>query len=146
LNTGGTKLNAQELRNAIYPGHFNKAIVHLARNALFTEIFGIPPYIEANPNDYYENPLRQNNLYATMGDCQLVLRYFALRDTANIRGSMKLMLDRAMETRVSLSEDEVGTLKQEYVDRLTSAANIFGPKPFLLPPDEKDARRSPPPV
>jgi hypothetical protein len=59
LNTGGTKLNAQEIRNAIYPGHFNQAIVDLTRDPTFTAIFGIPPYTEANPNDYYENPSRQ---------------------------------------------------------------------------------------
>ena len=142
LNTGGTKLNAQELRNAIYPGHFNKAIVDLARNKTFTEIFGIPPYVEANPSDYYENPDRQkNNLYATMGDCQLVLRYFALRDLANIRGSMKSMLDRAMETRTTLSNDDVDNLKNEYVDRLEAALEIFGPSPFLLPADEKGRSR-----
>jgi hypothetical protein len=142
LNTGGTKLNAQEIRNAIFPGHFNKAIVDLARNRLFTDIFGIPPYVESNPNDYYENPIRQrNNLYSTMGDCQLVLRYFAIRETSNIRGSMKAMLDRAMETRVALSEPQVEDLKAEYLSRLEAAMEIFGPKPFLLPPDEKGRER-----
>lgn len=142
LNTGGTKLNAQEIRNAIYPGHFNKAIVELARNSLFTRIFGIPPYTETNPNDYYENPDRQKNtLYSTMGDCQLVLRYFALRDSANIRGSMKSMLDRAMESRVSISLEDAETLKAEYIERLTAANNIFGPEPFMLPPDEKQRVR-----
>jgi Protein of unknown function DUF262 len=142
LNTGGTKLNAQEIRNAIYPGYFNKAIVELARDGLFTDIFGIPPYTEANPNDYYENPSRQRNrLYATMGDCQLVLRYFALRDTSNIRGSMKSMLDRAMQSRISLGSDQVQPLKDEYLSRLNMAARVFGPRPFLLPPDEKGRER-----
>jgi len=142
LNTGGTKLNAQEIRNAIYPGHFNQAIVELARDDLFTSIFGIPPYKETNPNDYYENPERQKNtLYSTMGDCQLVLRYFALRDPANIRGAMKAMLDRAMETRVKLPSDEVDALKDEYRSRLQAAAEIFGPHPFALPPDEKGRQR-----
>jgi hypothetical protein len=138
LNTGGTKLNAQEIRNAIYPSAFNKAIVELARNGIFTDIFGIPPYIETNPNDYYENPSRQKNaLYASMGDCQLVLRYFALRDNKNIRSSMKSMLDRAMEDRMTLASDEVEKLKIEFVENLTKAQAIFGPRPFYLPPDEK---------
>ncbi len=142
LNTGGTKLNAQEIRNALYPGHFNSAIVDLTRNRTFTEVFGIPPYTEANPSDYYENPNRQRNrLYATMGDCQLVLRYFALRDARNIRGSMKSMLDRAMQSRVSLDEDAVVPLKDEYLSRLSAAAAIFSPKPFILPPDEKGRER-----
>jgi hypothetical protein len=142
LNTGGTRLNAQEIRNAIYPGEFNKAIVELARNRLFTEIFGIPPYTETNPSDYYENPNRQKNtLYATMGDCQLVLRYFALRDSSNIRGSMKAMLDRAMEERTSLPAEEVEGLKDEFISRLERAVSVFGPRPFLLPPDEKGRER-----
>lgn len=76
LNTGGTKLNPQEIRNALNPGHFNKVIIELTRFPLFTQIFGIPPYTEADPNEYYENPQRQkNNLYSSMGDCQLVLRF-----------------------------------------------------------------------
>lgn len=142
LNTGGTKLNAQEIRNAIYPGAFNKAVVNLTRASLFTEIFRIPPYIESNPNDYYENPDRQKNtLYSSMGDCQLVLRYFALRDDKNIRGSMKSMLDRSMADRVNISQEDADALETEYIGRLTLAFKIFGPKPFLLPPDEKGRER-----
>lgn len=142
LNTGGVKLNAQEIRNAIYPGEFNRAIVELARERLFTDIFGIPAYTEADPNEYYENSDRQNNnLYATMGDCQLVLRYFALRDDENIRGSMKSMLDRAMESRMSIASADADELKAEYLMLLEIACEIFGPNPFLLPPDEKGRQR-----
>lgn len=101
LNTGGMKLNPQELRNAQNPGPFNETIVSLSRYALFTEVFGIPAYTEANPEDYYVNPERQkNSLYSSMKDCELVLRYFALKDVGNIRGSMKAMLDRAMEIKM----------------------------------------------
>src|SRR5262249_3080686 len=112
LNTGGTKLNPQEIRNALNPGAFNKVIIDLTRNLQFTRVFGIPNYIEADPNDYYENPDRQkNSLYSTMGDCQLVLRYFALKDPENIRGSMKSMLDRAMDT--DITEQQGDTFKAE---------------------------------
>lgn len=58
LNTGGTKLNPQEIRNALNPGPFNSAIVDLTRNGLFTTVFDIPAYVEADPSDYYENPQR----------------------------------------------------------------------------------------
>lgn len=142
LNTGGRKLNAQELRNAIYPGAFNRAVVHMARGNEFTRVFGIPPYTEAEPNDYYENPRRQkNSLYATMGDCALVLRFFALRNDASIRGSMKSMLDRAMEERVKMSEEEAAEATTIFHDRFAVASAVFGPEPFLLPPDEKGRRR-----
>jgi hypothetical protein len=140
LNTGGTKLNPQEIRNALNAGSFNKVIIDLTRFNLFTEVFDIPPYIESDPNEYYENPLRQkNNLYSTMGDCQLVLRYFALRDETNIRGSMKSMLDRAMERVTSEQEGEV--MKQEFIDRFTLLYQIFNGNPFVLPPDEKGRSR-----
>lgn len=140
LNTGGTKLNPQGIRNALNPGVFNKILIELTRFSLFTEVFDIPPYVEADPNDYYENPDRQKNaLYASMGDCQLVLRYFALKDEANIRGSMKSMLDRAMEVQITEPEGEVW--KSEYQDRFTFLYNLFNGRPFRLPPDEKGRER-----
>ncbi|MER8509164.1 DUF262 domain-containing protein [Mesorhizobium sp. M0199] len=140
LNTGGTKLNPQEIRNALNPGPLNRIIVELTRNKLFTEVFDIPAYVETDPNDYYENPQRQKNtLYASMADCQLVLRYFALKDDTNIRGSMKSMLDRAMEKE--LTDPEADALRQEYIDRFTFLYTLFEKKPFLLPPDEKGRER-----
>jgi hypothetical protein len=140
LNTGGTKLNPQEIRNALNPGVFNKILIDLTRFRLFTEVFGIPPYVESDPNDYYENPDRQKNgLYASMGDCQLVLRYFALKDDSNVRGSMKSMLDRAME--VQITETEGAALKAEYEERFTFIYNLFDHRPFRLPPDEKGRER-----
>lgn len=140
LNTGGIKLNPQEIRNALNPGPLNNIIVDLTRNSLFTKVFDIPPYTEQNPNDYYENPLRQkNSLYSSMADCQLVLRYFALKDDSNIRGSMKSILDRAMERQ--LTEAEAQVLKKEYEDRFSFLYNLFSAKPFVLPPDEKGRER-----
>jgi hypothetical protein len=140
LNTGGTKLNPQEIRNALNPGPFNRIVIELTRYPLFTEVFDIPPYVEADPSDYYENTQRQKNtLFSSMADCQLVLRYFALKDDENIRGSMKSILDRSMERRIS--EAEADSLKQEYIDRFSFLHTIFAEKPFLLPPDEKGRER-----
>lgn len=140
LNTGGTKLNPQEIRNALNIGPFNKVIIDLTRFDLFTKAFDIPPYIETDPNEYYENPQRQkNNLYSTMGDCQLVLRYFALKDDSNIRGSMKSMLDRAMEFRIT--EEQVEEIKQSFEDRFRFLYELFQGNPFILPQDDKGRQR-----
>lgn len=140
LNTGGTKLNPQEIRNALNPGVMSEVLIELSRFRPFTDAFDIPPYVEADPNDYYENPERQKNtLYSTMNDCQLILRYFALKDDANIRGSMKAMLDRTMAKRITETDAEVW--KQEYKDRFNFLYTLFDDRPFRLPPDDKGRER-----
>lgn len=131
LNTGGMKLNPQELRNAQNPGPFNEVIVALSRFGLFTEVFGIPAYNEINPEDYYVNPERQKNaLYSSMKDCELVLRYFAIKDSTNIRGSMKAMLDRAME--VKMSQEQAAEAEQDYKSRFSFLYELFDCSPFVL--------------
>lgn len=131
LNTGGMKLNAQELRNAQNPGPLNEKIVELSRYDLFTEVFGIPAYTEKDPQDFYVNPERQkNSLYKNMKDCELVLRYFALKDAANIRGSMKAMLDRAMEVKLDKAGADVAG--EEYKSRFKFLYDLFDKKPFVL--------------
>lgn len=142
LNTGGTKLNQQEIRNAIYPGAFNRALVKMSRYRPFTDTFDIPPYTEADPSEYYENETRQKNtLYATMSDCQLILRYFALRDDNNIRGSMKAMLDRAMEERMGISEVAADALTKEFKEKFAFLHTLFDSRPFRLSPDERGRTR-----
>jgi hypothetical protein len=135
LNTGGKRLSAQEIRNAIYGGHFNDAIVRISRNEIFTKIWGIPPYMKADPNDYYEEKARQKNaLYKTMGDCQLVLRFFALDNDEHIQGSMKSMLDRCMERNLDCTKDDADKLASRYLRVLTLAYQLFDKQPFSLSP------------
>jgi len=139
LNTGGKRLTAQEIRNAIYGSEFNKLIVQLSRDPTFTRIWGIPPYVGADPNDYYEDEARQSNsLYKTMGDCQLVLRYFALDNEDHIQGSLKTMLDRCMERNLDTSVEECGALEKKYLTVLHLADLLFDGRPFSLrlAPDE----------
>ena len=131
LNTGGRQLNAQEIRNALNPGPLNRCIIGLSRLDKFTEVFGIPPYDEDDDEDYYENPKRQKNiLYASMRDCELVLRVFALRNPENIRGSMKTMLDRAMET--NLTDGEANDFADEYREHFEFLYELFDKKPFKI--------------
>lgn len=133
LNTGGKRLSAQEIRNAIYGGEFNELIVHLSRNEIFTRIWGIPPYTNADPNEYYEDEARQKNtLYKTMGDCQLVLRFFALGEDAHIQGSMKSMLDRCMERNIDCTSQEAKNLGEKFLSRLRLSDELFDGHPFSL--------------
>lgn len=130
LNTGGMKLNPQELRNAQNPGELNDVIIRLSRFSLFTTVFGIPPYIE-DPQDYYVNPERQkNSLYSSMKDCELILRYFALKDAKNIRGSIRSMLDRAME--VKLSKEQAEKEEEIYKKQFALLFDLYDEFPFRL--------------
>lgn len=131
LNTGGKRLSAQEIRNAVYGGPFNDQIVKLSRDPVFTRIWGIPPYVGSEPNDYYEDEERQKNgLYKTMGDCQLVLRFFALDSEDYIHGAMKAMLDRCMERNLDCTKTEAEAKGTRFLERLHFADSLFDMKPF----------------
>ena len=133
LNTGGKRLSAQEIRNAIYAGHFNALIVALSRDSTFTRIWGIPPYTSSDPSEYYEEPERQKNtLYKTMGDCQLILRFFALDTDSHIQGSMKAILDRCMERNADCTLGLAEDMKARFRSRLTLADQLFDGQPFSM--------------
>ena len=142
LNTGGKRLSAQEIRNAVYGGRFNDLIVELSRDNVFTRIWGIPPYTKSDPNDYYEEKARQNNsLYKKMDDCQLVLRFFALDNDEHIRGSMRSMLDRCMERNLNFSKEQSARERCRYLSRLHLADQLFDGKPFYLLATTRDSLR-----
>ncbi|UCI29431.1 DUF262 domain-containing protein [Mesorhizobium sp. B4-1-4] len=135
LNTGGKPLNAQEIRNAVFSGLFNDTIIRIARLPLFTKIWGIPPYDSDNPGMDYESPERKkNNLYKTLGDCQIVLRFFALRKQDAIKGSMRSILDKCMEENLNLDERQAENLVLRYYAVLNLANYIFDEVPFRLTP------------
>jgi len=76
-----------------------------------------------------------------MADCQLVLRYFALKDESNIRGAMKSMLDRAMGSRIEISDTEANGLIDDYKQRFSLLYELFAGKPFRLAADEQGRTR-----
>ena len=137
LNTGGVRLNPQELRNALYPGLFNKALHDLSRNEIFTQVWKIPARTESED----EGPtieLQRNSLYRSMMDCELVLRFFAIRDVfaGKIKGSLRQILDRTMQLHSSDTEEEINLLKSEFLDALNRVTKALGAEFHLLPGDQ----------
>jgi len=133
LNQGGQTLNAQELRNCLYFGHFNDLLVELSGNPNFTEAWNIPPHgdhIDSEGNA--DVTLQDNQLYKRMQDCQIVLRFFAFQDPKRIRGSVKTTLDRAMEERVGISASEAERLGKLFERTIEGARRVFGSHPFNL--------------
>lgn len=74
LNTGGVKLEEQEIRNALYDGKFNRLCIELSDNKIFKNIY----------------KLKSND---RMEDTELVLRFFSMRNLDNYNIKLKLFLD-----------------------------------------------------
>ena len=131
LNTGGQHLNPQELRNCLYAGAFNDLLTTLSQEPLFTAIWQIPSH-EQNVDKHgnVTAQLRDNRLYRRMEDCELVLRFFALRKRSNIKGSVRSMLDRCMEENVNKTQDELSQLQDDFKTRLELAHDLFGSRVF----------------
>lgn len=127
LNTGGVKLNPQELRNALYPGPFNQAIHELSRCDDFTAIWDIP----RKSDNEDENPsqiLLKNALYRSMMDCELVLRYFAIKDAVNdiSRGALREILNKTLARYNKASDVEIEKLKNDFKLTLVRLRSALG--------------------
>lgn len=141
LNTGGIRLNPQELRNALYPGPLNALLIRLARTDVFTSVWDIPPF---KPNEEREpsEALLKNPLFASLADAELVLRFFALRDAIqhNRTGSLRRILDRFMSENSQIDETAIGQMEQEYTSLLKRLTDVFDGRPFQLPKTKRASR------
>ena len=111
LNTGGTHLNPQEVRNSAAHGPFNNLITELNRNQDWRLIFG-----RSIPD-------------TRMRDVELIVRFFALlEDSEQYAKPMKTFLNDFMKKH----QDE--TSEQPYRDNFNkTAARVvaaLGPRPF----------------
>jgi hypothetical protein len=67
-----------------------------------------------------------------MIDCQIVLRFFALREVNNIKGSVRAMLDDCMERNLNISEPDAAAFGAQYLEVLALAHRIFGKRVFRI--------------
>jgi hypothetical protein len=90
LNTGGVIAVPMEIRNAVFPGAFNKLIRTLAELPQFRRLWGIP--VE-------QGELEKNRIYRDMSDIELVLRFFALSEHGQMDMKFKDYLGDFMDRR-----------------------------------------------
>ena len=129
LNTGGVTANQMEIRNAVFQGKFNRLLHKLSASPAFLAQWGIP----IDPEDKKENAL-----FSTMADVQLVLRFFALRDPSLLKKSFKWFLGNYMDTRNKAAKDDPLILEQDekaFHRGLTLSAKVFGPEKAFVKPD-----------
>lgn len=141
LNTGGIRLNPQELRNALYPGGLNALLIKLARSQTFTEVWDIPPYRKGEEQEPSEQLLR-NPLFASLADAELVLRFFALRDAIlnDRQGSLRLILDRYMAANSNPDPTVLAEMNVLFSTCLDRLHGLFGEDTFRLKSTRRPSR------
>lgn len=90
LNTGAVVAEPMEIRNAVFQGGFNNQLHKLSDELTFRRLWGIP-------TDDIER--EKDQTFKTMGDLELVLRFFALRDYQSMNLRFKDYLSSFMSSR-----------------------------------------------
>lgn len=141
LNTGGVKLERQEIRNALYRSPFNELLDEITRWDEFRDVWGLPRWVG---NEVETNPkLLENSLFSKMGDAEVVLRFFALRHAAHYRHGMQGFLDIYMRKAMHFSDGDVDILRQLYRRTLSLARDIYGEivfRPYRCSEEAWDAK------
>ena len=142
LNTGGIQLNPHELRNAIYPSKFNDLIKSLSRSDLFTRLWGIPKK-EKDEEVRPSRTLSKNLLYKSMLDCELVLRFYSIREAVRgkYKGSLRTILDKSIQSHESDTEMENQSNEAIFTQTLSGLDTLFKGKQYISLPDTKRLSR-----
>lgn len=112
LNTGGTHLNPQEVRNSAAHGPFNDLMVELNQHPRWRQIFGRQ---ESDPR---------------MRDVELIVRFFALLDGSKYTKPMKTFLNDYMEKYQSEISDQ--PYRDIFVGTVDQVLQALGPSPFHI--------------
>lgn len=113
LNTGGTQLKPQEVRNCVYRGPFNDLLRELNKNSKWRQIVGTQ-----NPDP-------------RMRDVELIVRFLALFERSDgYQKPMKQFLNDYMKRHRNESSTE--PYKDIFQNTVNKVLDSLGPKPFHL--------------
>src|SRR6185369_10198991 len=115
LNTGGTLLHNQEVRNAVCAGPFNDLLHELNELPAWREILGKP-----------KNDTR-------MRDVELILRFYSLRHAlGSYEKPIKDFMSRWMRAHVNPSAADLDRYRDEFVQTAEGIYSRLGRRPFHL--------------
>ena len=118
LNTGGIRLNPQEIRNSAWPGHLNTMILEESATRAFHNALGIT-----------DNS--KSAIYKEMRDAEFVLRFLTFRaDWESFSGGMGRRLDRFMADNHAMPNGQVEDLRNEFRNATEKAVAAFGSSVF----------------
>jgi hypothetical protein len=125
LNTGGVRLERQEIRNALSNSKFNELLYDLARGDLFREIWGLPKYTPEELTNH-KQPIYEAQFFKSMEDIEVVLRFFALRHMKHFRYGIQGFLDLYMVRSKSFDQDDISFFRDLFNRTLHCAHEIYG--------------------
>lgn len=124
LNTGGVKLERQEIRNCIYQGKFNDLLMKLTQLDEFRDAFGMPRYIAGQ--DDKNQDLKGMTIYQKLGDVEMVLRFFALRHADKYTRGMQGFLDLYMGRAMKFEDSDLKLLGDLFEKTFKLATAVYG--------------------
>lgn len=135
INSGGEKLKAQEIRNALYPGKLNSLTIKLARDPNFCKLWDIPePDAQEIENNVARQEVVENKYFKDMSDAELCLRFISYRQMDKWQGNtMEIFLDEFLRSaNTNFDDDVLNSLESLFKDTTKLAFDIFGKKAFWL--------------
>ncbi len=115
LNTGGTLLQGQEIRNCIFPGKFNSMLHDLNKLPSWRDIFGKA-----------QRDKRQR-------DIELILRFFALHyNFKKYAKPMKLFLNSFMSSKKDINAGSEKEYRQIFTSVSDAILSSLGERPFHI--------------
>ena len=114
LNSGGTPLQAQEMRNALYLGSFQKCLAELNKQENWRAIFDDPPHKRRK-------------------DIELILRFLALYNWGEkYKEPMKVFLNRFMRNYRNADEKQLNQFAIQFSNTLGRIHEALGNDAFRL--------------
>ncbi|MBE9907437.1 DUF262 domain-containing protein [Enterococcus casseliflavus] len=115
LNTGGTELNYQEIRNALYQGEFNRRLIEMSKNKTYRKLWGF-----------------NKNNSSRMEDVELILRFFSYISAVHlsISGATRSILDSYAEKSIQFSIEECDQLQVIFERTIENVFKLFGSAAF----------------
>lgn len=99
LNTGGTKLTNQEIRNCIYYGKFNDLLKKLVKEKYYQDIYKVDA----------------TKIYRFAHE-EMALRFIAFSKTyEDYKGRLAIYLNDFMDSKRAISDDEMEEIKKEFI-------------------------------
>jgi len=117
INTGGTQLSRQEIRNCIFTGKSTKLLAKLAKK------------------DYFKTAINHGISPKRMKDQEVILRYlaFKINGYGNYAGDMSAFLENTMKQINLMSDEDINLLEIDFERVMKQTTHFFEENNFRIP-------------